>query len=185
VGKLFWDNIRDMAILVSKYQTCELVYLSSGGILHTRKDLEEVLERLYMALLAFQVHLISYTQSGFRWLKAFTLQAQREPQTLLDNILQCEKDLNQQLTASTGEIAAATSDQVVGIPSSLKTYLDQLQEDVRIVNTGLDHISKAVKRSERLDVLKWISPILTEGSHTRGGSMISSGTTDWILATDQ
>jgi hypothetical protein len=182
VGKLFWENIRDMAILVSKYQTCELVYLSSAGIVDTRQDLEAILERLYTALLTFQVHLVLYARSGFKWLKSFTLHAQREPQKLLDDIVQCEKDLNQQLAVSNGEIAAATYDQVVRIPTSLKTYLDQLQEEVRIVSTGLECISKVVTSELRLKVLQWVSPILTGDSHTRAGSMISSGTTDWILA---
>jgi hypothetical protein len=182
VGKLFWENIRDMAILVSKYQTCELVYLSSAGILHTRQDLEAILERLYTALLTFQVHLVLYARSGFKWLKSFTLHAQREPQKLFDDIIQCEKDLNQQLAVSNGEIAAATYDQVVRIPTSLKTYLDHLQEEVRIASTGLECISKVVTSELRLKVLQWISPILTGDSHTRAGRTISPGTTDWILA---
>ena len=29
VGKRFWENIRDMAIFVAKYQTCETVYSST------------------------------------------------------------------------------------------------------------------------------------------------------------
>jgi hypothetical protein len=135
-----------MAILVGKYQTCETVYLSSAGISRTWHDLEEVLERLYIAFLNFQVNLVLYARSGFKWLRALALQAQKAPQKLLDDIALCEKDLNQQLTVAYGELAASTYDRVVGIPASLQSYLDQLQNEVKILSTGLEHISRAVTR---------------------------------------
>jgi hypothetical protein len=168
-----------MAIIASDYQLLEDVYQVTKGTPKTRERLEDALEALYVAVLSFQISVVVYIQSTTEKLKAgFITVAESLPQSLLDNIKQAEEDVRKQQSTSDSELGVLTYQKVSGIDDSFRIFLKQSEEDLARIGTQVGHILSAVELGKRREILKWLSPIQYESSHTKPERTPESGTND-------
>jgi hypothetical protein len=175
-----------MAVLISKYQLVEEIY-TSGDVVWKSKDLlEDALENLYVALMMYQMKIVTYIQSKSEFFKGLFVPVNDSlPHALLGEITQLEDAVSKQSALTTGEAVLSIHSKVSSFSEDLRTYLNEQEKSFDVMTSGLTQISQKVESKYRSNVLTWISPILYETPHTTVEKNLTPGTTDWILQNER